>query len=52
MVEDAGQIREAIEQTRDDIGHTLQAIGYQVDVKARTSGLMMSARRRPVHASR
>jgi hypothetical protein len=52
MVEDAGQIREAIKQTRDDIGHTLQAIRYKVDVEARTSGLMMCARRWQVHASR
>jgi uncharacterized protein DUF3618 len=37
MAEDPGQIREAIEQTRADIGETVQAIGDKADVKGRTA---------------
>ena len=33
MDQDAGEIREAIDQTRDDIGQTLQAIGQKADIK-------------------
>jgi Protein of unknown function (DUF3618) len=33
MAEDLGQIREAIEQTRADIGETVQAIAQKADVK-------------------
>jgi Protein of unknown function (DUF3618) len=35
MAQDASEIREAIERTRDDIGETIQAIGEKADVKAR-----------------
>ncbi|HTT92945.1 MAG TPA: DUF3618 domain-containing protein [Acidimicrobiales bacterium] len=37
MAQDASEIREAIEQTRENIGETLQAIGQKADVKARAS---------------
>ncbi len=37
MAEDPGQIREAIEQTRADIGETVQAIGDKADVKGRAA---------------
>ena len=37
MATDANEIREAIEQTRGDIGDTLQAIGHKADIKARAS---------------
>ena len=37
MAQDASEIREAIEQTRDEIGETVQAIGQKADVKARAS---------------
>ena len=35
MAEDASKVREAIDQTRNEIGETIQAIGEKVDVKAR-----------------
>lgn len=37
MVEDSGQIREAIEETRSDIAETVQALGEKADVKNRIS---------------
>ncbi len=37
MAEDPGQIREAIAQTRADIGETVQAIGEKADVKGRAA---------------
>jgi Protein of unknown function (DUF3618) len=44
VAEDAAQIREAIDQTRGDIGETLQAIGQKADLKARGSGTVAAAR--------
>ena len=35
MAEDAGQIREAITETRSEIAETMQALGEKADVKAR-----------------
>jgi hypothetical protein len=35
MGQDSGEIREAIEDTRGQMGDTLEAIGYKSDVKAR-----------------
>ncbi len=37
MAQEPSEIREAIEQTRDEIGETVQAIGQKADVKARAS---------------
>lgn len=37
MVEDTGQIREAIEATRADIAETMEALGQKADVKTRLS---------------
>ncbi len=37
MAEDPSEIREAIEQTRYEVGETIQAIGAKVDVKARAA---------------
>ena len=36
MGQDPAQIRREIEQTRADMGETVQALGYKTDVKART----------------
>ena len=55
MAEDPGQIRVAIEQTRADIGETVQAIGDKPDIKgqaakeaaARRAQLRCLARLRP-----
>jgi uncharacterized protein YoxC len=44
MAQDASEIREAIEQTRDEIGETIQAIGEKADVKAR-AGEKLAERR-------
>jgi methyl-accepting chemotaxis protein len=44
MAQDASEIREAIEQTRDDIGETLQAIGQKTDVKARAAEKVAATR--------
>ncbi len=43
MAQDASEIREAIEQTRGDIGETLEAIGQKADVKARASDKVAEA---------
>jgi transcription initiation factor TFIIIB Brf1 subunit/transcription initiation factor TFIIB len=37
VAEDPGEIREAIEQTRQEIAETMQALGGKADVKARAS---------------
>lgn len=37
MAQDPGQIREAIDQTRADIGETVQAIGDKADIKGRAA---------------
>jgi hypothetical protein len=37
MAEDPGQIRAAIEQTRADIGETVQAIGDKPDIKGQAA---------------
>jgi Protein of unknown function (DUF3618) len=44
MAQDESEIRQAIEQTRDNIGETLQAIGHKADVKARASEMVAEAR--------
>ena len=44
MDQDTGEIREAIDQTRDDIGQTLQAIGHKADIKARASEMVAEKR--------
>lgn len=36
MGQEPGEIREQIEQTRDEMGETIDAIGYKADVKQRT----------------
>ncbi len=40
MAQDPGEIREAIEHTRQEIGETVQAIAEKTDVKARASKKM------------
>lgn len=37
MVEDPGALREAIEETRAELGHTIEALGHKADVKSRAS---------------
>lgn len=44
MAEDTSEIREAIEQTRDEIGDTIQAIGEKADVKARAGEKLAESR--------
>ncbi len=44
MAEDASEIRQAIERTRDDIGDTIQAIGEKADVKARAGEKLVESR--------
>ena len=44
MAEDASEIREAIEQTRYEVGETIQAIGEKVDVKARAADKLSESR--------
>jgi hypothetical protein len=44
VVEDTGQIRQAIEATRADIAETMEALGQKADVKTRvTHGLKEKA---------
>jgi methyl-accepting chemotaxis protein len=44
MAQDAGEIRETIEQTRDEIAETLQAIGEKADLKARATEKVAAGR--------
>jgi Protein of unknown function (DUF3618) len=44
MAEDTAEIREAIEQTREEIGDTIQAIGEKADVKARAGEKLAEGR--------
>lgn len=37
MAEDADQLRQAIAQTREDLGQTVQVLGEKADVKAQVS---------------
>jgi DNA-binding ferritin-like protein len=37
MAEDPGAIREAIEETREEMAETIQALGQKADVKARAN---------------
>jgi Protein of unknown function (DUF3618) len=44
MAQDASEIREAIEKTRDEIGETIRAIGEKADVKARAGEKLAEGR--------
>jgi DNA-binding ferritin-like protein len=44
VAQDANEIRQAIEQARDDIAETVQAIGEKADVKARAGDKLAESR--------
>ena len=44
MAENPAEIRETIDQTRDEIGETIQAIGEKIDVKARAEQKLAESR--------
>jgi Protein of unknown function (DUF3618) len=51
MAQDAQDIRETIEQTRGQIGETLQAIGEKTDVKARATEKVSERREALIQSS-
>lgn len=46
MGTEAAEIREAIEQTRAELGETVQALAYKTDVKARAQDKVEDAKRK------
>jgi hypothetical protein len=46
MGEDPGRIRQEIEQTRDEMGETVGALGYKADVPSRTKEKLSGAKDR------
>lgn len=46
MGSEAAEIRQAIEQTRAELGETVQALAYKADVKARVNDKVSETKRR------